>query len=59
MEFARLIVSSQRVTEVLLHRLFLDLINEDCQAFCEEWNNHPISGLGEGLSPNVSGGERL
>lgn len=37
----------------LLHRLFLDLINEDCQAFCEEWNNHPISGLGEGLSPNV------
>jgi len=37
----------------LLHRLFLDLINEDCQAFCEEWNNHLISGLGEGLSPNI------
>lgn len=38
----------------LLHHLFLDLINADCQAFCEDWNNHPISGPGEGYSPNVS-----
>lgn len=37
----------------LLHRLFLDQINDDCQSFCEEWNNHPISGPGEGKSPNV------
>ncbi|KAL4063012.1 hypothetical protein V8B97DRAFT_1877167 [Scleroderma yunnanense] len=27
-----------------LHTLFLDDINCDCQAFCEEWNCHPISG---------------
>jgi hypothetical protein len=38
----------------LLHHLFLDSINEDCQAFCNDWNNHPISGRGEGYSPNVS-----
>ena len=37
----------------LLHYLFLDLINQDCQKFCEEWNSHPISGAG-GHSPNVS-----
>lgn len=37
----------------LLHYLFLDQINIDCQAFCDEWNNHPISGRGEGKSPNV------
>ncbi|KAL4064112.1 hypothetical protein V8B97DRAFT_1876228 [Scleroderma yunnanense] len=28
----------------LLHLLFLDNINLDCQAFQEEWNCHPISG---------------
>jgi len=38
----------------LLHYLFIDLINEDCQRFCEEWNAHPISGVAGGYSPNVS-----
>ena len=38
----------------LLHYLFLDMINKDCQSFCEEWNAHPISGVGRGQSPNVS-----
>ena len=38
----------------LLHYLFLDMINKDCQSFCEEWNAHPISGVGGGRSPNVS-----
>ncbi|KAJ3872081.1 hypothetical protein F5051DRAFT_463562 [Lentinula edodes] len=28
----------------LIHHLFLDLINEDCQTFQAEWNTHPISG---------------
>lgn len=28
----------------LLHKLFLDLIEEDCRRFEREWNNHPISG---------------
>jgi hypothetical protein len=37
----------------LLHYLFLDMINEDCKKFCEEWNAHPISGVGGGRSPNV------
>ncbi len=36
----------------LLHHLFLELINEDCQKFCNEWNSHPISSA-EGHSPNV------
>ncbi|KAF4621495.1 hypothetical protein D9613_001244 [Agrocybe pediades] len=37
----------------LLHYLFLDAINADCDAFCEEWNDHPISGpAGRGYSPN-------
>ncbi|KAJ6526580.1 hypothetical protein DFH09DRAFT_914043, partial [Mycena vulgaris] len=30
----------------LLHRLFLDDINEDCRAFQAQWNLHPISGRG-------------
>lgn len=38
----------------LLHHLFLNAINEDCRAFCDEWNAHPISGLGHDQSPNVS-----
>ena len=37
----------------LLHYLFLKLINDDCQKFCDDWNSHPISGAG-GHSPNVS-----
>ncbi|KAF8509535.1 hypothetical protein JB92DRAFT_2729807 [Gautieria morchelliformis] len=28
----------------LLHRVFLTLINDDCQAFQDQWNHHPISG---------------
>ncbi|KAJ7765055.1 hypothetical protein DFH07DRAFT_738012, partial [Mycena maculata] len=35
----------------LLHLLFLDLINEDCQDFRAEWNCHPISGEGHDMSP--------
>ena len=38
----------------LLHYLFLDLINEDCERFHNEWNAHPISGVAGGRSPNVS-----
>jgi hypothetical protein len=36
----------------LLHFLFLDSINEDCQNFCDKWNSHPLSSAG-GQSPNV------
>ncbi|KAF9077276.1 hypothetical protein BDP27DRAFT_1141283, partial [Rhodocollybia butyracea] len=36
----------------LLHFLFLDLINEDCEEFAENWNAHPISGEGHDRSPN-------
>ena len=28
----------------LLHTLFLNDVDYDCQAFWEEWNCHPISG---------------
>jgi hypothetical protein len=28
----------------LLHTLFLDLINTDCEIFADEWNHHPIRG---------------
>ncbi|KAF5309236.1 hypothetical protein D9619_012711 [Psilocybe cf. subviscida] len=35
----------------LLQYLFLDLINEDCDNFCLEWNAHGISSAG-GRSPN-------
>jgi len=39
----------------LLHALFLDDIDEDCQAFRDEWNCHPISGPGtNNKSPQVS-----
>lgn len=37
----------------LLHHLFLGSINEDCELFQENWNSHPISGLGHFQSPNV------
>jgi len=30
----------------LLHSLFLDDIDKDCQVFHDEWNCHPISGPG-------------
>ena len=36
----------------LLHYLFLESINKDCQKFCDEWNSHPIASA-EGHSPNV------
>ncbi|KAJ3809479.1 hypothetical protein F5876DRAFT_43775 [Lentinula aff. lateritia] len=38
----------------LLHTLFLDEINKDCEDFQENWNAHPISGEGRDCSPNVS-----
>ncbi|KAJ7158390.1 hypothetical protein C8R43DRAFT_882563, partial [Mycena crocata] len=36
----------------LLHLLFLDLINDDCDDFRADWNCHPISGEGHSQSPN-------
>ena len=27
----------------LLHKLFLTSINNDCDAFVDEWNHHPVS----------------
>ncbi|KAJ7183707.1 hypothetical protein C8R46DRAFT_884019, partial [Mycena filopes] len=36
----------------LLHRLFLDMINEDCRTFQLQWNAHPISGAGHDQSPD-------
>jgi hypothetical protein len=38
----------------LLHYLFLDAINEDCDKFRLEWNAHPITGKAGGFSPNVT-----
>jgi hypothetical protein len=39
----------------LLHTLFLQDINDDCQQFIEEWNAHPLSGSDtNNSSPNVS-----
>ncbi|KAE9393687.1 hypothetical protein BT96DRAFT_828844 [Gymnopus androsaceus JB14] len=35
----------------LLHYLFLDLINDDCEEFQEQWNTHPISREGHDQSP--------
>jgi len=39
----------------LLHTLFLDNINHDCEEFRQDWNSHPLSGKGKGgnQSPNV------
>lgn len=37
----------------LLHYLFLDTINEDCDKFRQEWNAHPIAGKAGGFSLNV------
>ncbi|KAJ6494116.1 hypothetical protein C8R47DRAFT_1267661 [Mycena vitilis] len=36
----------------LLHRLFLDKINDDCVEFQMQWNSHPISGAGHDQSPD-------
>jgi hypothetical protein len=38
----------------LVHELFLSMINEDCDAFANEWNSHPISGEGGDRTPRVS-----
>ena len=38
----------------LLHYLFLDAINEDCDKFRQEWNAHLITGKAGGFSPNVT-----
>ncbi|KAJ7772045.1 hypothetical protein DFH07DRAFT_953328 [Mycena maculata] len=35
----------------LLHYLFLDDINKDCDEFRELWNHHPISGKGHDQTP--------
>ena len=41
----------------LLHILFLDAINNDCHAFQEQWNSHPISGSDtHDMSPKVRTG---
>ena len=37
----------------LLHTLFLDEIQEDCDEFCKHWNSHPLSGKGGSMSPLV------
>lgn len=37
----------------LLHVLFLDDINDDCDQFRDEWNHHPISRAGKNQSPLV------
>ncbi|KAL4261185.1 hypothetical protein AB1N83_010317 [Pleurotus pulmonarius] len=36
----------------LIQFIFLDAINEDCKQFQENWNDHPISGVGHDKSPN-------
>jgi hypothetical protein len=30
------------------------MINADCEDFRVEWNSHPISGMGQDQSPDVS-----
>ncbi|KAM5540500.1 hypothetical protein V8D89_005958 [Ganoderma adspersum] len=35
----------------LLHLIFLDELNKDCDEFCSQWNHHPISGKGQDRSP--------
>lgn len=37
----------------LLHLLFLDEINADCEAFRRDWNHHPISGEAKNQTPLV------
>lgn len=38
----------------LLHILFLDDINDDCDEFKRYWNTHPIVGEGHHQTPNVN-----
>ncbi|KAK7030351.1 hypothetical protein VNI00_014208 [Paramarasmius palmivorus] len=35
----------------LLHKLFLGMIDTDCDDFVKEWNSHPISGEGQDKTP--------
>lgn len=37
----------------LLHELYLEPINSDCDTFVSDWNAHPISGEGHDQSPQV------
>jgi len=37
----------------LLHSLFLDDIQHDCEEFQRDWNSHPLSGRGKNMSPLV------
>ena len=37
----------------LLHTLFLDDIQHDCEEFSKDWNSHPLSGKGLNMSPLV------
>ena len=37
----------------LLHTLFLEDIQHDCDEFTENWNRHPLSGKGQNMSPLV------
>lgn len=39
----------------LIHAIFLEAINQDCEQFRQNWNSHPLSRKGHGgnQSPNV------
>ena len=37
----------------LLHTLFLEDIQHDCDEFSQSWNSHPLSGKGGNMSPSV------
>jgi len=37
----------------LLHTLFLEDIQNDCDEFQRHWNSHPLSGKGQNMSPLV------
>lgn len=54
LERSHFLQKKSKVHRWILHDLFLDAINEDCQAFCREWNAHPIAGMGGNFSPNVN-----
>src|ERR1700748_1922927 len=38
----------------LIHLLFLPEINSDCAEFQRTWNSHPISRVGQNMTPEVS-----
>jgi hypothetical protein len=37
----------------LLHSLFLNDIQHDCEEFRKDWNSHPLSGKGRNMTPLV------